>query len=77
MANPARIHPLPGTGDSGQDKGEWMHDLTPTLSDEAMFNQDGIEPLQVWSAEQDKKRPTSGLRLVDKDELQEKQNSEG
>ncbi|MFT5515140.1 MAG: hypothetical protein ACI80V_001262 [Rhodothermales bacterium] len=77
MAQPARISPQPGTGDERQDPSEWIHDLTPTLSDEEMFDDEGrIQPLQVWPTEpvHDKKASPS-LRLLRKDETEVDANS--
>jgi hypothetical protein len=77
MAQPARISPLPGTGDDSQDPSEWIHDLTPTLSDEAMFDQEGhIQPLQVWPTEPVADKPASpSLRLLRKDKKEADANS--
>lgn len=65
MAQTARKKPLPSTGDDRKGTTEWMHDLTPTLSDEAMFDKDGhIQPLQVWPTDSEARAPKSTLKLV-------------
>lgn len=69
MAQPARSRPLPGSGNERKDSTEWLHDLTPTLSDEAMFDEEGhVQPLQVWPTESEGQKPRHGLRLVKDDE---------
>ncbi len=68
MAQTARIKPLPSTGDDRKDTTEWMHDLTPTLSDGTMFDEERhVPPLQVWPTDGEKKEPKSPLKLVRKD----------
>ena len=65
MAETARTKPLPGSGSRGNDSGDWIHNLTPTLSDEAMFDEEGrIQPLQVWPTESEKPGRRADLRLV-------------
>ncbi|NNE70306.1 MAG: hypothetical protein HKN29_08070 [Rhodothermales bacterium] len=69
MAQTARTKPLPSTGNDRRDTTEWMHDLTPTLSDEAMFDEEGhVQPLQVWPTEGEKRAPAPTLKLVRKEE---------
>jgi hypothetical protein len=72
MAQTVRIKPLPGTGNEGRDSPDWMHELTPTLSDEAMFDDAGhVQPLQVWPNETEREPSHPKLRLVRKDDSPE------
>ncbi len=49
-----------------------MHDLTPTLSDQAMFDDAGrVQPLRVWPNESEQESSRAKLTLVRKEKTTE------
>lgn len=67
MAQSARSHGIADAGHSRSGEGAWLHDLTPTLSDGALFDADGIvRPLATLPVLPRPRRAYAPLRLVGK-----------